>query len=279
VKPPPLAYCRPDSIAQASERLRADEGAMPLSGGQSLVPLLNLRLVRPTTLVDLSRIPGLDTIETESESVRASGGVTHSNLERHAWPAGFDAITEGVSHIGYPAIRHRGTVGGSVAHADPAAELPTLATAFGAAIELTTAAGSRTVGADDFFVGYYTTARQSHELVTSVTWPTRDNLRSGFAEMSRRTGDFAIALAAAVTWTEHGERRARVVVGGLDVRPRRIPEIEAAVAAGDWREAVSPEALERHTHPTADIHASSDYRLHVGAEMVRRAVTRMEEPT
>jgi carbon-monoxide dehydrogenase medium subunit len=181
-----------------------------------------------------------------------------------------------VSRIGYPAIRHRGTIGGSLAHADPAAELPTLATAFGASIELTTASGVRTVGADDFFLGYYTTARQPHELVTSISWPVRDDLQSGFAEISRRTGDFAIALSACVAWTENGQRRARVVVGGLDVRPRRIPEIEEAVAAGRGEDAVSTEALERHTHPASDIHASADYRLHVGAEMVRRAIARME---
>src|SRR5690606_17242288 len=114
-KPPPFAYYhRPTTLEEALDRLATDEGAVPLSGGQSLVPLLNMRLARPTTVVDLSSIPGLDSITSDEGSVTIGGKVTHAALERHAWPAGFEALTEGVKRIGYPAIRHKGTVGGSV---------------------------------------------------------------------------------------------------------------------------------------------------------------------
>lgn len=272
MKPPPFAYHRPMNLTEALARLSSDEGAVPLSGGQSLIPLLNMRLARPSTVVDLSAVPGLDSITSIDDRVKIGGRVTHSRLERHDWPVGFEALTKGVERIGYPAIRHRGTVGGSVAHADPAAELPCLMVAFDAAIEVTSAGGSREIGADDFFVGYYETARRRDEIVTSVAIPTRPGLRSGFSEISRRTGDFALALAAVAIWDTADGRHARVVVGGLDVRPRRIPEMEEAlISGGPFDAAVTPEVLERHVSPSSDIHASADYRLQVGAEMLRRA--------
>lgn len=272
MKPPPFAYHRPTTLEEALDRLATDEGAVPLSGGQSLVPLLNMRLARPATVVDLSSIPGLDSITSDEGSVTIGGKVTHAALERHAWPAGFEALIEGVKRIGYPAIRHKGTVGGSVAHADPAAELPCLLVAFDAEIGLASSSGNRTVPADDFFVGYYETARRHDEIVTSVTIRIPPGLRSGFAEVSRRTGDFALALAAVATWDSTDGRQARVVVGGLDVRPRRIPELEQRLASGaSLEDALADGVLARHVSPSSDIHASADYRLEVGAEMVRRA--------
>lgn len=272
MKPPPFAYHRPTNLTEALARLSTDEGAVPLSGGQSLVPLLNMRLARPSTIVDLCAVPGLDAISSHDGQVQIGGRVTHSQLERHDWPAGLEALTTGVHRIGYPAIRHRGTVGGSLAHADPAAELPSLMVAFDATIELTSSGGAREIAADDFFVGYYETARRQDELVTSVAIPTPRGLRSGFSEISRRTGDFALALAAVTTWDTADGRQARAVVGGLDVRPRRIPETEEALISGELIDAaLTPEILERHVSPPSDIHASADYRLQVGAEMLRRA--------
>lgn len=272
MKPPPFAYHRPTNLIEALARLSTEEGAVPLSGGQSLVPLLNMRLARPSTIVDLSAVPDLDAIDVIPGGIRIGGRVTHSQLERYDWPAGFGALVAGVERIGYPAIRHRGTIGGSVAHADPAAELPSLMVAFDATIELTSAGDSRKIGADEFFVGYYETARRQDEIVTSVDIPSPSNLRSGFSEISRRTGDFAIALAAVTTWGTADGRQARAVVGGLDVRPCRIPEMEEALASGEPIDAaLAPAVLERHVSPSSDIHASADYRLQVGAEMLRRA--------
>ncbi|MGF1618606.1 MAG: FAD binding domain-containing protein, partial [Acidimicrobiia bacterium] len=239
--------------------------------------MLNLRIARPTTVVDISRIPGLQEIEMTSESVAIGALTTHSAIETYDWPGALSALPEGTSHIGYPAIRHRGTLGGSLAHADPAAELPSLMVALDASIALHSSGGTRTVASDEFFTGYYSTARNHDELLTAVNVPISPGLRTGFAEFSRRTGDFAIALAATATWTDDGSTRARVVVGGLDVRPRRIGVIEEAlINGGDWREVCTPEVLAVFTDPSDDIHGSADYRLRLGAEMVRRAISRME---
>ena len=277
MKPPPFAYVRPTSLEEAARELHSDDGATILAGGQSLVPMLNLRIARPTTVVDISRIPGLHGIEMTPESVTIGALTTHSTIETYDWPAPLSALPAGTSHIGYPAIRHRGTVGGSLAHADPAAELPSLMVALDATIDLHSAGGARSVAADQFFTGYYTTARNHDELLTAVNVPVSPGLRTGFAEFSRRTGDFAIALAATATWADSGSRRARVVVGGLDVRPRRIASIEEAlISGGDWREACTSEILTAFTEPSDDIHGSADYRLRLGAEMVRRAITQME---
>jgi CO/xanthine dehydrogenase FAD-binding subunit len=276
VKPAPFAFFQPTTTTEAVERLAMDRGAVPMSGGQSLVPLLNLRLARPTTVIDLSRIDGLDRIVDHDDGSAGVGAmVTHTRLERHDWPTGLSALPDAVSRIGYRAIRNRGTLGGSLAHADPAAELPTMAVALDASIHLTSPEGSRMIAADDFFLGYYETARLHQELITSVSIPTPHDLRTGFAEISRRPGDFAIALAAVATWTDSGgESQARVVVGGLDVRPRRIPDLELALYVGSVGLAeATPSALETSTNPTSDIHASADYRLHVGAEMIRRAAS------
>jgi carbon-monoxide dehydrogenase medium subunit len=240
--------------------------------------MLNLRVARPTTVVDISRIPGLSGIDMTQESVAIGALTTHSAVETYDWPNSLSALPAGTSYIGYPAIRHRGTVGGSLAHADPAAELPSLMVALDASIDLHSAGGTRSVGAGEFFTGYYSTARNHDELLTAVKVPLSPELRTGFAEFSRRTGDFAVALAAIATWTEAGSLRARVVVGGLDVRPRRISAIEEALINGDdWREACTPEVLAAFTEPSDDIHGSADYRLRLGAEMVRRAITQMEE--
>lgn len=277
MKPPPFAYARPASVEEAAGLLGADDGATLLAGGQSLVPMLNLRMTRPTTLIDISSLPDLAGIDVGSDTITVGAMTTHAKMERHPWPDSLTALARGVSHIGYPAIRHRGTVGGSLAHADPAAELPSLMVSLDASIQLRSANGSRTVPAEDFFVGYYSTARSHTEIVTSVSLPLHSDLRSGFSEFSRRVGDFAIALAAVARWNQGGESKARVVVGGLDSRPRRIDTIEAALIEGkDWRDVCTPEVVSSFAEPTSDIHGSADYRLHLGAEMVRRAIREME---
>lgn len=276
MKPAPFAYVRPATVADAVLRLRSDEGAAPMSGGQSLVPLLNLRLARPTTVVDLGGIAGLDSIETSGDAIHLGAMVTHDRLEHHRWPSGLTAIATAVSHIGYPAIRHRGTVGGSLAHADPSAELPAVMVGVDASIELTSPDGVRRVPADGFFEGYYTTTRGHDELVTAVSIPLHNEMSSGFAEFSRRTGDFALALAFVSRWETNAGPAARVVVGGLDVRPRRIPDLEAPVAVGDAVDGLlTPELLDEHTSPSDDIHGSGAYKLRIGAEMVRRAIAQI----
>ena len=150
--------------------------------------------------------------------------------------------------------------------------------AFDATIHLQAEDRSRAVKADDFFEGYYTTARNHDEMVAKVTVPLRQGLRSGFAEFSRRTGDFAIALAAVATWVQDGAKQARVVVGGLDSKPRRITAIEdALVRQEDWHELCTPDILATFTAPFDDIHGTAGFRLKIGAEMTARALAGVTE--
>lgn len=277
MKPPPFAYVRPASLDEAAVLLAEDGGAVLLAGGQSLVPMLNLRLARPSTVVDISGLTGLAGIDWTADRVTVGALATQSAVETHPWPDSLAALPHAVANIGYPAIRHRGTVGGSLAHADPSAELPTVTTALDGGIRLRSVRGDRRVPAEDFFVGYFSTASDPDEIVVALDLPLRPRMRTGFAEFSRRTGDFAVALAAAATWEGEQGRNARVVVGGLDARPRRIGRIERALLErADWRYHCTPEVLASFTDPVSDIHGSSEYRLHVGTEMVRLALERME---
>jgi len=278
VKPPPFAYMRADTIDEAIHQLRCDDGTMLLAGGQSLIPMLNLRVARPTTIIDISRIAGLDNVEIGDDVASIGALTTHSRLASQRWPKSLAALPAGAAKIGYKAIRHRGTIGGSLAHADPAAELPSIAVALDATIHLQTEDHGRGVKADDFFEGYYTTARNHDEMVAKVSIPLRAGLRSGFAEFSRRSGDFALALAAVATWVQDGTPHARVVVGGLDTRPRRISAIEDALVGGeDWKHLCTPEILSTYVSPFDDIHGTAGFRLQIGAEMVSRALTGMTE--
>ncbi len=277
LKPPPFAYVRPASLDEAAGLLSEDDGAVLLAGGQSLVPMLNLRLARPSTVVDISGLTGLAGIEWSADRVTIGALATQYAVETHPWPDSLAALPHAVANIAYPAIRHRGTVGGSLAHADPSAELPTVTTALGAGIHLRSVRGDRRVPAEDFFVGYFSTARDPDEIVVALDLPLRPRMRTGFAEFSRRPGDFAVALAATATWEGPMGKFARVVVGGLDMRPRRIDTFERALLEGeDWRDHCTPEVLSCYTEPVSDIHGSSEYRLHVGAELVRLALERME---
>lgn len=276
MKPPQFAYAQPRTLAEALEVLAGDHDALPLAGGQSLMPMLNMRLARPTTVVDISRIEDLHNVEAKPGGVTVGALTTHHELARHPELGTVAALPRAVAEIGFPAIRNRGTIGGSLAHADPAAELPALLLALDATVELTSTTGSRTVAMDDFLVGYYSTSRRPDELITSVRVPVPANLRTGFCEFSRRPGDFAIALCAVATWkSDSGTRVGRVVLGGLDVRPVRVPHLEEVLAADPTMgpEAVSPELLGSVASPSSDIHGSADHRLQVGAEMARRALT------
>ena len=280
MKPPPFAYLRPTSLQEALEALDDDDGALPLAGGQSLVPMLNMRLARPSTVIDISRIPGLTDVTQQQDSVVIGARVTHHALGQHPALASITALPRAVAEIGFQAIRHRGTIGGSLAHADPAAELPTLLLALDASVNLSSMTGSRSVPMDEFLVGYYSTSRRADELVTAVNLPATTDLRTGFAEFSRRTGDFALALAAVATWTADGTRHARVSVGGLDVRPRRIAALESLLASHGPESAaaaVSSDLLDAETSASSDIHGTAGYRLELGVEMVRRAIEQLAE--
>lgn len=267
MKPAPFDYVAAANLPQALALLSELPEPTVLAGGQSLIPMMNMRLARPRTIVDLNRLDDLSGVSIDRGLATIGAMTRHSQLAAHPELGRcLPALVTAVNSIGYQAIRHRGTIGGSLAHGDPAAELPTVMLALDATIELRSVAGARSVAVADFFLGYYETARRPDEMVTSVSFHIGGDLRLGFAEFSRRPGDFAIALAAVTT----GERGVRVVVGGLDTRPMRIPGAEEGVGSARFRAEQSHVA--EVTSPSSDIHGSADYRIRLATELINRAI-------
>lgn len=285
MKPAPFRYARPRSLADALELLGAgDHDVKLLAGGQSLVPMLNLRLLRPTVLVDLNGVPGLDHIAPLPD-----GGLTLGALVRHAdlVQSPFvrertPLLAEAARHIGHPAIRHRGSLGGSLAHADPAAELPAALLALDAELILEGPRGSRAVAADRFFQGLLATALASDEILTAVRVPAHGR-GWGFGEVVRRRGDFAMAGVAVVV-----DRRApagpcdsaRIVGFGVGDRPMRFADAERAFLDADAGNAAARAGAAVMCDPPTDVHASAAYRRHLAAviteDAVRQALARLD---
>jgi CO/xanthine dehydrogenase FAD-binding subunit/aerobic-type carbon monoxide dehydrogenase small subunit (CoxS/CutS family) len=281
VKPAPFRYARPTSLADAVKLLADGQGDNKLiAGGQSLVPMLNMRLVRPSVLVDLNGVPGLDGIAPEHD-----GGVTLGALVRHAdlvaspiVRARAPLLAEAARHVGHTAIRNRGTVGGSVAHADPAAELPAALMALRAELTLIGPRGERRVLASNFFVGSLATQLSGDEILTEIRVPAAA-AGWGFAELARRPGDFALAGIAAVLWLEEdlaGRCAEALVVGfGVGDRPVRLGSTERLLGG----ERVDAEAIRAAAHlageacaPPTDVHASEEYRRHLANVLAERAL-------
>ncbi len=271
MKPPPFIYVAPSSLDEAIGVLAEHgEDAKVLAGGQSLIPLLSLRLARPTALVDLNGVAELSSIEVDGST--AIGSMTrHRAVERSAEIARhLPLLAAAVPYIGHAAIRTRGTIGGSLAHADPAAELPAVALALDATFEARSTRGTRVIHAADFFVGYFTTALEPDEILTRVIFPNAAP-RTGVSvqEMARRHGDFAM-VAAIASVTIGGN--ARIALINVADRPVRAHEAEVAMQAGAPIDEVAALAT-RDLEPTADLHASAAYRRSVAQVLVRRALT------
>jgi aerobic carbon-monoxide dehydrogenase medium subunit len=208
VKPAPFEYHRPRSLDEALALLAAHgSDAKPLAGGQSLVPAMNFRVAQPAVLVDLNHVPGLDGVESGSGGLRLGAMVRHRTLEHSAAvQERAPLIADAMPHVAHVPIRVRGTLGGSLAHADPAAELPALMIALDATIEITRASGRRTIPASAFFTGLYATSLDVGELVTAVTIPPRPTGEGwAFEEVARRHGDFALAGAVVVVGVKNGD--------------------------------------------------------------------------
>ncbi len=275
MKPPPFTYVAPESLDEAVSALAEHgEDAKVLAGGQSLIPLLSLRLARPTALIDLNRVTGLSSIEVNGSTT--IGAMTrHRAVERSAEVASHvPLLATAVPYIGHAAIRTRGTIGGSIAHADPAAELPAIALALDATFEARSIRGTRTIDASDFFAGYFTTALEVDEILTRVTFPNAVP-RTGVSvqEMARRHGDFAmVAVVASVTV----DGDVRIALINMADRPVRAHEAEAAMKEGVPIADVAALAV-RDLDPSADLHATAAYRRSVAAVLVRRALTEATE--
>ena len=280
MKPPPFDYARADSVAEAVSLLAGHGGdAKLLAGGQSLVPMLNFRLVRPSLLVDVNRIPGLSGIEEGSGALRIGALVRHRQLEvSEAVRRRFPVLRAAVRHVAHLAIRNRGTLGGSLAHADPAAELPMMALLLDAKIEASGPAGPRCLEARTFLHSPLATALDDAEMLTRVELPfLPPGTGWGFEEVARRNGDFALAAVAATLTLAAGGKvaEARLAVMGAHDTPLRIDGAEALLAGGPLcGEAVdaAAKAARDAVEPSGDLHASADLRRHLVGVLARRAL-------
>jgi CO/xanthine dehydrogenase FAD-binding subunit len=275
VKPAVFDYLRPDSIDEAVGQL-AEYGAdaKVLAGGQSLLPMLNFRIVRPKVLIDINRLVMLDFVERSSGGLRIGALTRHHTLETSPLiRERFPVLAAAMKHVAHLAIRNRGTIGGSLSHADPAAELPMLALLLDA--EIHTSSGGH--AAADFFAGPLTTALADDELVTGIVLPALPPKTGwGFEEFSLRAGDFAVAAVAATVTAEDGKIvEARLAAMGVGETPVRLHAVEAALANRAFMPNLVAEAA-RQAHeevdPPNDLRASSDYRRHLVAVLTERAL-------
>jgi len=279
MKPPPFDYFRPASVAEAVGLLADHAGeAKILAGGQSLVPLLNFRMLRPGILVDINRLTELDFMREDDDGLRIGALTRHHALEMSPLVRQrFPVLAEAMAHIAHLAVRNRGTIGGSLAHADPAAELPLLAALLDAEIHTSAAAGPRQHDACDFFLGPLTTTLAEDEIVTEIALPVLPpRTGSAFEEFAVRNGDFAIAAAAATVNLANGKvAEARLAVTGVGETPLRLRAIEVGLVgqslAPDVLAAAADQAREM-VEPISDLRASAEYRRHLVGVLTGRVL-------
>ena len=279
MKPAPFDYVRPQSVEETVALLASRAGdAKILAGGQNLAPLLNFRMVRPGLLVDINRLAELDFVREHNGGLRIGALTRHHTLEMSPLVrTRFPVLSEAMVHVAHLAIRNRGTIGGSLAHADPAAELPMIALLLDAEIGTRRAAGARHHAARDFFLGPLTTALAEDELVSEIILPALPpGTGWAFEEFAQRTGDFAVAAVAATLTVSEGKiAEARLAVMGVDETPLRLPDIEARLVgqrfATDLIETVAYEARDS-VRPATDLRASCDYRRHLVAVLTARVL-------
>jgi carbon-monoxide dehydrogenase medium subunit len=277
LKPAPFAYAKARSVVHAIELL-ATEDAKLLAGGQSLIAALNMRLSRPTLLIDINCIAGLDGIELKDRHLELGALVRHAQAERSAQIAQHAPLLAlAIPHIAHPAIRNRGTVGGSIAYADPAAELPACLLALGAELEIFGPGGERRVHADHFFKALFETDLAARDMLTKIRIPVQDGAsRAAFAEFARRQGDYAlVGLAACARADGTALADVRLAYFGVGAIPLRARHAEAALAKGKLEDAVA--ALRADLQPEDDLHASAAVRSYLAGVLLRRIAAQMRE--
>jgi carbon-monoxide dehydrogenase medium subunit len=278
VKPPPFAYVDPRTLTEALEHLATGgEDAKILAGGQSLLPMLNLRLARPSLIVDINRVAGLEALVSANGHLRVGALVRQRALER--WAAReAPLLAAGLRLVGHAAIRHRGTVAGSIAHADPASELPALLLCLDGAVVAESRRGRRDIAARALFQGPLVTALAADELITETHFEVpAPGAGWGFHEVARRHGDFALVGVAAVITRESGRvARARIAVFGAAPTAVRSEAAEHALLGREPTPKQIAEAAEAGAAalaPVDDLHASADYRRRVARTLFERALT------
>ena len=280
MKPAAFDYIAPNSLEAAVEAIAAANGdGKVLAGGQSLMPLLNFRMTRPTVVVDLMHIPGMSFIELRGNAVAIGAMTRHADLEFSDLVASkLPVMAAAMRHVAHLAIRNKGTIGGSLSHADPAAELPMLAVFYGATIKVQGSNGRREIAAEDFFVSALTNCLDPDEIVFEIDFPVlASHAGWAFEEVARRFGDFALAcIAVSFEVLDDKIADARVAVMGVADTPRRLREAEQALK-GARR---APEAAARFAEvvrsclsPPSDIHVSAEYRKNLIGALAERAFT------
>ncbi len=278
MKPPPFHYHDPETVSDAVGLLSRLENPKLLAGGQSLMPMLNMRYVLPDNVIDLNKITALSYLREESGALMAGAMTRQRDLEfsdvvakRHP------LIKEAILNVGHRQTRNRGTVGGSLCHLDPSAEIPTVALALDATVTVAGPKGNRDIAMADFPAGYMTPAIEPDELLIGIripAWP--EGHGHGFVEFSRRHGDFAIASAAALLEEDANGKitRASLTIGGVSKVPTRMRDVEKALVGQIASEDVFRAACEecRKMDALEDVHAPANYRQHLATVMSRRAL-------
>jgi CO/xanthine dehydrogenase FAD-binding subunit len=261
VKPAPLRYVRPDTLEEVLGALAEHVGdAKIIAGGQSLVPALNMRIARPGVLVDVNRVSGLGDVRSENGSFAVGATVRQADARLLGHPL----LAEALPHVGHFVTRNRGTVVGSVAHADPAAELPLCLVLLGGTVRVRSQASEREIPAADFFVGHYTTALEPEELVVETRWPAvQEGWGYAFCEFAQRHGDYALCMAAAAA----SGNELRVAVGSVVERPTLL-EVDPGAPG---------ESAAAQVEPWGNLHATPAYLKHLVRVLVDRAVVRARE--
>lgn len=278
MRPAPFEYHRAETIEHALELLAAfGEEGRPIAGGQSLVPMMNFRLARPSHLVDVNRLAH-NTIEQTDAMLRIGALTRHCQLFDSALIAKrLPALSAAVHYIGHPTIRRNGSIGGSIAHADPTAELPASAVLADAEIVVRSVEGERRINAGEFFLSAYVTALEPGEMVVAVEFPLPSETATGsFIELGERSGDFAIASVGVTIDHSDGQiTRAAMVCSGADLVPIRAPEVEAFLPGQRLDDVASREAgrmFAGSIDPADDHIAPAEYRKNLIAELTHRAI-------
>jgi carbon-monoxide dehydrogenase medium subunit len=268
VKPAPFAYRRPQTLEAALEALAGEPGAKVLAGGQSLVPLLSMRLAAPATLVDVNRLPDLDTVVVTEDEVRVGALVRHADLLAHAGAREAQPLLAmALSHVAHATIRNRGTTVGSIVHADAAAEMPAVLAVLGGSVEVASRRGRRTIAAADLFAGPLESTLAADELALSASFPVLGPGEGvGFAEIARRQGDYALCGVAGVVRVE-GDAVASARLGYLSVN-----DVPTVVDVTDLDGDAAGERALTELEPGDDVHATAAYRAQLVRVLTRRVL-------
>ncbi|EGP08223.1 carbon monoxide dehydrogenase medium chain [Bradyrhizobiaceae bacterium SG-6C] len=280
MKPASFDYVRAESIEHAVQTLaRADGDGKVIAGGQSLMPMMNFRLVKPSVLVDINRIPGLDRIEQRGSRLALGALVRHRMTAADRLIATqIPVLHHAMKHVAHLTVRNRGTFCGSVCHADPAAEMPMMTLLLNGAIQISSPRGTRVVAAEDFFLSSLMTCLEPDEVVTEIeidTFPAETGW--GFEEFARRHGDYALAAVAVTMTRRDGVVSApRIALMGVGEMPMRMSALETMIEGRELTDDLIGEAvaaLRDEITPNSDLHGSADYRRHLAGALTRRALS------